>query len=140
MPSCVRPARPRLWLAELREMGCTTSDSILASGLYTLLLLTPGSTTYTTPSMVILASAMLVEKMHLRPRLPFTSIGRGPNICACFFRFNVLYSGKMSIKPYFCSIPLSIKLANLAQALSISSSPVRKHKISPYLSLPFEYV
>ena len=47
-------------------MGDTSSDSTRMRGLYTFCLLKPGSITYTMPSIVSDASAMLVAAMTLR--------------------------------------------------------------------------
>ena len=59
-------------------MGETSSDSTRIRGLYTFCLAKPGSTTYTTPSMVNEVSAMFVEMTHLRP-----STGSNTSRCFC---------------------------------------------------------
>lgn len=78
MPADVRPARPARWFAEASEQGVVVRTSIHVLGLYVLILTKPESTTYFIPSMVTLASAMLVEKITFR-----VSRGEGSKISDC---------------------------------------------------------
>lgn len=66
LPVDVRPARPARWFADARLVGVTRRMSMSVCGLKTRILTNPQSTTYRMPSIVTLASAMLVETITLR--------------------------------------------------------------------------
>lgn len=71
MPGFVLPALPALYLALALLIGLTSKLSTLILGLNTFCLLNPGSITYTTPSIVILVSAIFVEITIFLPGRPF---------------------------------------------------------------------
>ena len=66
----------------------------------TFVLENPGSTMYTTPSMVIAVSAMLVAIINFRPIAPFGLVGgAGSNILPCSPIGNVEYKGQHFMSP-----------------------------------------
>ena len=113
-------------------MGLTSSDSTRMRGLYTFCLAKPGSMTYTMPSMVSDVSAMLVLITILRPGgCPgLRDGGAGSKIFCCIAGGSVEYSGNTSTAPAASPRLLTSRRILLA-ASSISSSPVRKSRMSP---------
>jgi hypothetical protein len=101
-------------------MGETSSDSTRIRGLYTFCLAKPGSTTYTTPSIVSEVSAILVETTHLR--LP----GVSSKTSRCFCGGKLEYSGRQAsgCSLSFCSRCVStsaVSCMQTAQYLSRAS-------------------
>mmetsp|Transcript_59602 Transcript_59602/g.124513 ORF Transcript_59602/g.124513 Transcript_59602/m.124513 type:complete len:208 (-) Transcript_59602:1012-1635(-) len=133
LPGRVRPARPARWFALAWEMAVTRRDSTRMRGLYTFCLLKPGSTTYTMPSIVSDVSAMLVDTTTLRPGGPplTRGSGAGSKTFCCSAGGSAEYSGTHTTGPTSVSFwPLS-SISILLHACSISSSPVRKMRMSP---------
>ena len=129
-PGRVRPARPALWCAEAREMGDTSSDSTRMRGLYTFCLENPGSITYTMPSMVRDVSAMFVETTIFLPAMPLRGGGASSKILCCCCGGRDAYRGTTLTSPTLSpALPISRRI--FMHASSISSSPVRKMRMSP---------
>lgn len=102
--------------------------------MYTFYLAKPGSTTYVIPSIVKDVSAILVAITIFLPGTPLLFGGGASSNIFCY-----ILGGRVEYKGIHLTGPtsepiFSISLVTFLHASSISSSPVRKTKISPYSS------
>jgi hypothetical protein len=125
MPGEVRPARPARWVAEATEVGTVTKEARPVVGLNTRIFTKQLSTTNLMPSMVTLASAILVETMTLR--MPGSA---GSNTASCSSVERPAWSGRRAIRGEERGILGSISASSSKQR-SMSSRPVRNIRISP---------